>query len=182
MGPRPAAVVRLESTLAHGGSPGTGSPSPCPPADVRRPGHNARLPTDGAQNSPTPRGRPYKATHPRSASSIRVSVHRQARAGRRHAAHARCLLANTSCGIARRLLACVLLVGQMGVGALTAPRELCRTSGGFRCGSSYLRAQLWTTLWMLPVVGARPSSPVVGGSGWVGGLDMTEGRRGEGSS
>jgi hypothetical protein len=33
-------------------------------------------------------------------------------AARRHAAHARCLLANTSCGIARRLLACVLLVGQ----------------------------------------------------------------------
>ena len=32
------------------------------------------LPSDGAQNSPTPRGRPYEATHPRPAGSIRVPV------------------------------------------------------------------------------------------------------------
>jgi hypothetical protein len=131
---------------------------------------------------PTPRGRPYKATHPRSAGSIRVSVHRPAE-GRSATRRTREMLASEHILWHSAALVSVRALGWPdGSGSPTAPRKLCRTSGGFRCGSSYLRAQLWTTLWMLPVVGARPSSPEVGGSGWVGGLDMTEGRRGEGSS
>lgn len=135
---------------------------------------------DGAQDSPTTDGRPSQGTHPGPGQRTRGCVG----PARRHAAHTQCLLPDMPCGMAQRLLACVLLVGQMGVGALLRRASYAGPSAGFRCGTSYLRAQLWTTLWMLPVRRDATEPTARGGRSGVGrrGLHMTEGRRGEGSS
>lgn len=162
------------------GSPDTGSPSTTVPG--RR---SASRPT-GTQNSPTPGGRPYETTHPRLAPSIRVPLVDPRGPLGDTPRTVICLPRAMSCGMAARLLACVLLVGQMGVGARCAGK-LCRTYGGFRCGSSYLRAQLWTTLWMLPGFGPRPMAHATAAScsgcrRTTRGREMTQGQRGEGSS
>jgi hypothetical protein len=141
--------------------PITGSPS-LVPVDARSPGTTPSLPTDGAQNSPTPRGRPYKATHPRQAGPTRVPVvtcrcplAARPRPARRHAAHSQMLASEHILWHSAALVSVRALGWPDGSGSPAAPRKLCRASGGFRCGSPYLRAQLWTTLWMLPVSSGR---------------------------
>jgi hypothetical protein len=169
--------------LLTGGSPGTGSPSSRP---RRRPASRPQRPVyrrTARRTHPTPRGRPYKATHPRSGGSIRVPVTSARLPVGDTPRTLGCLLANTSCGIARRLLACVLLVGQMGVGALLRRASYVGPSAGVPLRFAVPSCTVVDN----PVdasrfVGARPSPRGVGGSGWVGGLDMTNGRRGEGSS
>jgi hypothetical protein len=75
-------------------------------------------------------GRPYETTHPRIARPNRVPLAvRRTPLGDTPDTE-RCLPTTASCGIAQRLLACVLLVGQMGVGALLSRvryvGEICR--------------------------------------------------------
>ena len=86
---------------------------------------------DGAQDSPTTDGRPSQGTHPGQDQRTRGCVG----AARRHAAHTQCLLPNMPCGMAQRLLACVLLVGQSGVGARCA----AEVTAGPPAGSAAVR-------------------------------------------
>jgi hypothetical protein len=82
----------------------------------------------------------------------------------------------TSCGIARRLLACGLLVGQRGVGALLRRAGWTIQRWGCCCGPSCLRAQLWTTLWMPPVQNRRAAL-----RSYSKGLVMNEASEGRGA-
>jgi hypothetical protein len=105
----------------------------------------------------------------------------------RHAKDVRCLPTPASCGMRHGLLACVLLVGQ-GSGSPLRHGDYGGASGGFRCGPSYLRAQLWTTLWMLLIPGPLSAARLPAGRTRVpthrGVAVMVQGQhqRGEGSS
>ena len=102
--------------------PITGSPSSCSPADVRSPGTNARS-SDGRRAELTHTSRETLQGYAPSISRFNPGA-RSIPSGPLGDTPRTvgCLLANASCGIAPRLLACVLLVGQMGVGARTEPR------------------------------------------------------------
>ncbi len=140
--------------------PGNGSPRFSSPPTSGVPATSPGSPSDGAQNSPTPRGRPYKVTHPCSPGLIRVPF-----AGSRAPLGdtprtVRCLLRNTSCGIARRLLACVLLVGRMGVGALLRRAGYVEPSVGSAAARRTFVHSCGQPCGCFPCVGARPSSPL----------------------
>jgi hypothetical protein len=152
------------------------------PADVRRPGHNARI-TDGRRAELTPHlaGDLIRLRTPdqRLQSGCPSTASGTAQ---RHAGHGQMLATGRILWHSAALVSVRALGWPDGSGSPAAPRKLCRTFRGFRCGPSYLRAQLWTNLWMLPVgrvaTEARRAGECPGGRR----VDMTEGRRGEGSS
>jgi len=88
------------------------------PGPWRRPGQSFGF-TGGRHAKLTHTGgRPYETTHPRIARPNRVPLAVRWTPLGDTPDTERCLPTAASCGMAQRLLACVLLVGQMGVGAL----------------------------------------------------------------
>jgi hypothetical protein len=125
--------VRLLTT----GSPDTARQSYCP-----RRGLTAR------RTHPQLTGDLHRVRHALRRACMRVERMQVWETFWRHAKYVRCLPTPASCGMRHGLLACVLLVGQ-GSGSPLRRGDYGGASNGFRCGPSYLRAQLWTTLWML---------------------------------